>query len=237
MSDTGIPKPLSGTDPRLQQARQDQPVRVENATGDLASLARAVKVEGTVTQQNSNGTLRVSTPQGDLDVRVRGPNAPSVGQRVEIDVAAGQPPRQAVVRAAPEQPQQPSPTSARDAQNAAAAPDTDSTGDAAPPQPLLSDVTASELAQAPPAAPAPPPEVVLHPGDLARLTPLTPDEAAAVESSTTFSTSSLQQLPDASLVFQTTATTIAQTAAENNQIHHHPADTKRSGRAPRPRAG
>src|SRR5438270_1123322 len=104
MTDTGIPKPVSGSGPPITQGRQEQPVRVENATGDLTHLPRAVRLEGTVTAHNADGTIRIATSLGNLDVRLRGPNVPADGQRVEVDLSAGHPPRQAVIRPAEESP-------------------------------------------------------------------------------------------------------------------------------------
>lgn len=75
----------------------------------LQNNARAIRLEGEVVRQNNDGSVRVRTPQGDIDINVRG-RQPQEGQRVEVDISAGSPPRNATLRPAPAAPpQQPAP--------------------------------------------------------------------------------------------------------------------------------
>lgn len=76
----------------------------------LQNNARAVKVEGTVTQSNNNGSVRIQTERGAIDVQFSSNNgdkrareAPRTGERVELNIPAGRPPRQANVARAPQQ--------------------------------------------------------------------------------------------------------------------------------------
>lgn len=196
MSDTGIPKTGSGVPP-LPQQRPELSARVENATGDLAHLLRPTRIEGIITGQ-SNGLFHIRTERGDLDVRLRGAHSPANGQKVEVELHAGHPPRQAVVRAVQDQTtQSPSP---RAAQAAAA----QTAADTSSPAPLSDSTRAALSEQAPtPAVAQPSATVTIQPGDLVRLAPMTPEEAEATIAETIISKAALQA--PATLVFKTTA--------------------------------
>lgn len=82
-----------------------QQVRVERVTGALEILDRPTRVEGEVVGRNEDGTIRIRTPLGDIDIRLRAPDRMVIeGQKLEIDLAAGSPPKQAVIRPAPSAP-------------------------------------------------------------------------------------------------------------------------------------
>lgn len=83
----------------------DQSARVVRLPDALSALSRAVRVEGEVVRQNTDGSVRINTPQGDVDVQVRG-RQPQPGQRLEIDIPAGRPPRQVTIRSAQAAPPQ-----------------------------------------------------------------------------------------------------------------------------------
>lgn len=68
----------------------------------LQNTSQAQSVDGEVVQQNKDGTLRVQTQQGTLEIAVRGNNVPKAGQTIQIDIPKGDPPRQVVVREAPQ---------------------------------------------------------------------------------------------------------------------------------------
>lgn len=77
----------------------------------LENNARAMRLQGEVVQQNNDGSVRVKTPEGNIDIQVRG-RQPQPGQRIEIDIPPGNPPDRANIRPAPAQPpqqQQPAP--------------------------------------------------------------------------------------------------------------------------------
>ncbi len=99
-SSTGTPKPASGN---------GQVVPVQSLPDGLKNVARAMRVEGEVVQQNSDGTTRVKTPEGNIDIAIRG-RQPQPGAKIEIDVPAGNPPRQVTIRPAPAQLPQTQPT-------------------------------------------------------------------------------------------------------------------------------
>ncbi len=79
----------------------------------LQTTTQGQTIEGEVVQQYKDGSLRVQTQQGALEILVRGNNSPKPGQTIQIDIPKGDPPRQVVVREAqPNIPQTPVITSA-----------------------------------------------------------------------------------------------------------------------------
>ena len=70
---------------------------------DLQTTARSVRLDGQIISQNrQDNSVTIRTDAGEVQVRVRGDRAPQVGQRVEIDVPAGRPPRSVEIRTAPQ---------------------------------------------------------------------------------------------------------------------------------------
>ena len=66
----------------------------------LENNTKTLRLEGKITQSNSNnGTARIETQYGSIDIKVRGRQAPSEGQRVIVEVPAGRPPRQVAIQA------------------------------------------------------------------------------------------------------------------------------------------
>jgi hypothetical protein len=77
----------------------EQVVKIVRLPDALQNVARAQRVEGEVVKQNADGSVRLKTQDGDIDVTVRG-RQPQAGQKIEIDIPAGRPPRQAIIRPA-----------------------------------------------------------------------------------------------------------------------------------------
>jgi len=110
MTDPSGIKPTTGM-PAAQGAAKGQVVQIVSLPEGLENNARGIRLQGEVLQQNNDGTTRVRTPQGDIDINVRG-RQPQAGQKIEVDIPPGSPPRQATIRPAPAQappPQQPAP--------------------------------------------------------------------------------------------------------------------------------
>jgi len=193
MSDQGaLPpaKPQPTAQPSVLLARGDVQGRIINATGDLRNVPRPTRVEGTVLGQNNDGSVRVRTESGDVDIILRTRDIPPEGQKVQVDVPAGRPPRQAVIRPAPEAPPEQKPVNQTQApprtdaprpapQTNAPAPSSPAPVQTpvaqTPPPPRLSQTVSSELAQKP--VTAPPPEIPVRIGDVVRLLPLPPAQA------------------------------------------------------------
>ncbi len=153
MSSTGITSPVQGAI-RGATGNGGQTVQIINLPDALQNSARAVRLEGQITSQNqANNSVRIETPQGNVDVRVQGNRQPQVGQRVEIDIPANNREntqvRQATIRTDPTpQPQNTRPnTQQASGQNA---PQTQP-APAQPPAGLATRVTAPNNTQAPPA--------------------------------------------------------------------------------------
>lgn len=75
---------------------QPQQGQITRASGDLSSVARPLVIRGEVQGQNPDGTTRITTPQGDIDIRLDAP--PPKGQKIELQIPAGNPPREATVQ-------------------------------------------------------------------------------------------------------------------------------------------
>ena len=141
MTDPSGIKPIAGN-PAAQTGGKGQVVQIVSLPEGLESSSRAIRLQGEVVRQNQDGTVRINTPEGAIDIQVRG-RQPQAGQRVEIDIPPGSPPKQANIRPAPTQappPAQPPPAPQTPAQPPAA--------------------TTPPLPQTPPAQgqPAPPPQ-------------------------------------------------------------------------------
>ncbi len=77
-----------------------QIVQIIKLPQNLTNNPKAQRLEGQITQLNNNSnTARIQTPQGDVDVKVQARGLEQ-GQRLQIDIPVGRPPRQA--RIAPE---------------------------------------------------------------------------------------------------------------------------------------
>ena len=105
MTDPSGIKPIAGN-PAAQIGGKGQVVQIVSLPDGLQNNARAIRLAGEVIQQNDDGSVRVRTPKGDIDINVRG-RQPQPGQQIEIDVPPGDPPRQATIRPAPSQAPQP----------------------------------------------------------------------------------------------------------------------------------
>lgn len=146
MSPSNIP-PVSPT-PAPPSGASGQVVQIVSLPDALQNNARAIRIEGEVVRQNKDGSVRVRTPHGDIDVAVRG-RQPQEGQRLEVDIPAGSPPRSATIRPAPvQQPQQPLPP-------ANTAPPAETPVTLPPTRPLPAPATPPAQGQTP-AAPPPP---------------------------------------------------------------------------------
>lgn len=99
------PIPAGSTKPA---APSGQIVQIVSLPDALQKVARATRVEGEVVGQNNDGTTRIRTSEGDIDVNIRGRQL-QTGAKVELDIPAGNPPRQATVRPAPAPPPVPAP--------------------------------------------------------------------------------------------------------------------------------
>lgn len=183
----------------------DQSARVIALPDKLLSNPRGVRIEGEVVRQNNDGSTRIRTDAGTIDIQIKG-RQPEAGTRVQIDIPAGNPPRQVTVRPAPEQaqppqPQQPAPPPVQTAPPAQApAP--------APARPIPAPVPLPPTS----ATPAPPPTTQPLPEQTSvRLTPATPAQVQAAIQQTL---ASVTTLPASVTTTAFTANLIAQAAPD-----------------------
>lgn len=99
MADNTIPPSAAPRANTVNLTGGEQAVKIVRLPDALQDVARARRLEGEVVKQNTDGSVRIKTSEGDIDVNVRG-RQPQPGQRVEIDIPPGRPPRQAILRPA-----------------------------------------------------------------------------------------------------------------------------------------
>ncbi len=90
MSDGGfgsISSPVPNV-PGARGGRGGQALQIIRLPQQLQQVSQTVRVEGQVVQANQDGTVRIETPQGNIDARVRGGKGRSLqpGQRVEVEI-------------------------------------------------------------------------------------------------------------------------------------------------------
>jgi len=89
------------------------PAEIVKLPPTLANTDRALTLRGEVQAQNQDGSVRIATPRGPVDVKLPEP-VPQRGQTVEVQLPAGSPPRSATVTVPPQPaPQQPVPPQAQ----------------------------------------------------------------------------------------------------------------------------
>lgn len=100
MADIKItPTTLSGNNSaKLSSAQLTiQQGRIVATPPALSNVPHTISLKGEVTQQNSDGTVRIETPRGTIEVKLDTP--PAKGQKVDIQIPSGQPPRDITVQA------------------------------------------------------------------------------------------------------------------------------------------
>lgn len=109
MSESGFTQFPAG--PKLpEQARHEKGngepnTRLVRVPKDLREVRKAIKLRGEVVRENRDGSVRVRTPRGDIDIRTPPDQPPpKSGQKIEIEIQPGRPPERAVVRPANQNP-------------------------------------------------------------------------------------------------------------------------------------
>lgn len=94
-------------------SRGEQALKIIRTTDELQTVRKPVRLDGVVTKISKDGTTAtIETDKGNVEVQLKARIALEVGQKVQVDIPAGQPPHQIVVRPAPDQatPQPPTET-------------------------------------------------------------------------------------------------------------------------------
>lgn len=176
MSDSGFsglpPGPRTG-DQSFPQSLIELKAKIIELRGELKVQRVRETLEGEILRHNPDGTTRIRTDKGEITVELRGRDLPPEGAKVQVEIPPGNPPRQVVVRPAPETAAPPPATPAP----APSVPVREPVADAPLTRraPVIDARTAEELARQIAALPkdqsAP---VPLRPQDVIRLLPLTP---------------------------------------------------------------
>ncbi len=181
MSASNIPPVQPGT--ARPAAAPPQVVPIVSLPDGLKNNARAIKLDGEVVQQNNDGSTRVKTSEGTIDISLRG-RQPQPGARIEIEIPPGNPPRQAAIRPMPAQltQQQPAPPSTGQTPQTQAPQTEQAQTRPAPPPPTYQPPPPAGQSAPQPAIPAQPPLTTrpMEPGQTVRLTPLPPAQAQAM---------------------------------------------------------
>ncbi len=110
MSDSGItnapPAPRETGLPQDADRSGRLIARIERATSRLQEVFESRRVQGEVIRENPDGSVRVRTSEGDLDIRLQRSEL-KTGQKIEIDLPPGSPPAQAAIRLLPPDTPQP----------------------------------------------------------------------------------------------------------------------------------
>lgn len=105
MSDSGFsqfptkPPPTAGLN--ILNLRGDLKAQVIEISGKIARLATPQTVTGEITKVNRDGTVQVRTEDGEMTLKPRERLTPTEGQKLQIDLPAGAPPKQVTLRPAP----------------------------------------------------------------------------------------------------------------------------------------
>ncbi len=95
---------IPGLPERSPERGEAQNVRITRASGEFREVREPTRVTGEVVRTNEDGSVRIRTDRGEIDIRVaERQTPPQQGQRVEIDLPPGNPPSEAVIRPAPAQ--------------------------------------------------------------------------------------------------------------------------------------
>ncbi|HPF78779.1 MAG TPA: hypothetical protein PLF01_05725 [Alphaproteobacteria bacterium] len=78
-------------------------VQILTLPSQLNNNSKTLRLDGQITQLNKSGSVTIATPVGDIEVKIKGNRQPQQGQKIEIEVPAGRPPRQATLREPPAQ--------------------------------------------------------------------------------------------------------------------------------------
>lgn len=72
-------------------------IRLLNLPDDLRNVSQATRVEGEVISKGPERTLFIRTDRGDIEVRANEARRFEIGQKVQLDIPAGKPPREALI--------------------------------------------------------------------------------------------------------------------------------------------
>lgn len=102
--------PVQAASPSPSPDGQDVETQAQTLPPSLQNNGRDVSLRGTVAGQNPDGTTRINTPRGPVDVQLPQP-LPARGTEVNLQIPAGNPPRTVTVTlpAQPQVPAQPAP--------------------------------------------------------------------------------------------------------------------------------
>jgi len=104
MSTTGfgqIPSSGASAAKNTNKSSKGENVKIIRLPESLQNNAKALRLDGTISETNNNGNVRIQTERGAIDVQFSNGRPPETGQRVSVNVPSGRPPRQVNIEQRP----------------------------------------------------------------------------------------------------------------------------------------
>jgi hypothetical protein len=78
--------------------RGGQLIQIISTPKQLSNVAKTLRLAGEITHLGRGGVIRVNTPKGEIEAQVKNPKQLQTGQKLELEIPPGRPPRQATLR-------------------------------------------------------------------------------------------------------------------------------------------
>lgn len=78
--------------------RGGQLIQIVSLPKQLSNVAKAIRLAGEITHLSKGSVIRITTTEGEIEAKVKGNKPLQQGQKLEIEIPPGKPPRQATLR-------------------------------------------------------------------------------------------------------------------------------------------
>lgn len=78
--------------------RGGQLIQILSVPKQLSNVAKTLRLAGEITHLGRGGVIRINTPDGEIEAQVKNPRQLQTGQKLDVEIPAGRPPRQATIR-------------------------------------------------------------------------------------------------------------------------------------------
>lgn len=120
MSDSGfsgLPPRTGIGDASYPPSRADLKAQIIEIRGEAKARKVKERMEGEIIRHDKDGRTHIRTDKGEITVRIQAKTPPPEGSRVELEIPAGNPPRQVTIHVLPEKPSVATPHPEQSAQN------------------------------------------------------------------------------------------------------------------------
>jgi len=94
---SGLPPTSGPGKEHFPPGKAELRAQITETRGELKKVSRQTRVKGEVVKHNRDGSIRIRTDKGEITVRIKGRDIPQEGQKVEIKISPGDPPKQATI--------------------------------------------------------------------------------------------------------------------------------------------